>query len=464
MKVLLLTPTRKQPMPSEAPRILRERTVMPPLGLLRLHAALKAAGHDPVIFDAGARDAGDTQIIAQINRCEAQIVSIGTTTAQIVDTWRMCRSIKKAAPDLITLVGGPHVNWYAKETARLTGVDYVLQGESDESLAAFVQTLEEGGDVSAIPGLTALRGGEIIQGPEALPVADLDALPPMDRRALGATAYRDPAMPGRLASAEMTRGCPYDCAFCSTPRGTVRHRESDSVVGELMGIQKDDLADSLYFVDDTWNLNPKKALAVSVKLAEQNFRLPWIARLRINTMTRDLLRAMKKAGCVRVQLGVEAGSQEAMDAVNKRLTLKQVREAFVLTRETGVESVGYFMLGLPTDRTVEDLRSTVRFSVGLAPDYALYNVFTPYPFTALFDDGVEKGIVDAAAWTRFAQNPDPAFSPRPWTRHLSAQILYKELARAYRSFYFRPGRIVRQLLKPGTWGRAFKAGIGMLRT
>jgi len=216
-------------------------------------------------------------------------------------------------------------------------------------------------------------------------------------------------------------------------------------------------------VDDTWNQNPKKALALCEQLASRGFRMPWVARLRINTMTRPLLVAMKNAGCARVQLGVEAGCQEGLDAVNKRLKMEQVTDAFKMTREIGVETVGYFMLGLPTDRTVADLRRTVRFSIDLNPDYAMYNVFTPYPFTALYDEGVKKGLLDGDAWSAFAKNPDPQFAPRPWPEHLSPQVLYSELSVAFRRFYFRPRRVIRQLRQPAAWGRAIKAGIGILR-
>ncbi len=463
MKILLCTPTRKQPMPSEAPQVLRDRTVMPPLGLLRLHAALRAAGHETVIFDASAHDANDAHVIEEARKHEARLIGIGAATAQMVDTWRMCRALKDSLPDARTLIGGPHVSWYPKETAALKAVDFVLRGECEKSLPALANALENGDDPASITGLFTRQGEQIISGPDATPIADLDALPPPDRRALRGTEYRDPAMPGRLASTEMTRGCPYDCAFCSTPRGAVRHREPEAMARELHDMQKDKIADSLYFVDDTWNVNPKKAMAMCKILIEQDFRLPWVARLRINTMTRELLTAMKNAGCVRVQLGVEAGSQEAMDAINKRLNLEQVVNAFKTVRQIGIESVGYFMLGLPTDRAAENLRETVRFSVGLAPDYAMYNVFTPYPFTALYDEGVRLGVVDDNAWARFAQKPDPAFSPQPWTQHLPAHVLYRELTRAFRTFYFRPRRIIRQLAKPSTWTRAIKAGLGMLR-
>jgi radical SAM superfamily enzyme YgiQ (UPF0313 family) len=463
MKILLLTPTRKQPMRSEAPQILRDRTVMPPLGLLRLHAALGAAGHEAHVFDADAHDANDARLIEEIRKRDVRAVGIGATSAQMVDAWRMCRSLKNEIPDLETIIGGPHASWFPEETAELGGVDFVLQGECDETLPALASAMENGGDIANISGLAAQRESKIIRGPAHAPVADLDALPELNRRALGSTPYRDPALPGRLASAEMTRGCPYDCAFCSTPRGAARHRAPDAVADELMGIQNERLADSLYFVDDTWNQNPKKALALCEQLAARGFCMPWVARLRINTMTKPLLVAMKRAGCSRVQLGVEAGCQEGLDAVNKRLKIEQVTDAFKMTREIGVETVGYFMLGLPTDRTVASLRRTVRFSIDLDPDYAMYNVFTPYPFTALHDEGVKNGLLDGDAWKAFAKNPDPQFAPRPWPEHLSPQVLYSELSAAFRRFYFRPRRVIRQLRQPAAWGRAIKAGIGMLR-
>lgn len=463
MRVLLATPPNRAPLRSEAPVLLRQTTQMPPLGLVRLASALRRGGHEVRLLDLAARDGDDADALRVADEFRPALVGVGSTTAQIVDACRLLGAVKARDARIATVLGGPHVKFFAEASARYDGVDIVLAGEADHAIVALANALSRGEDAATVPGVFTARDGEVRRGPEPEVILDLEALGPVERDWLGDFVYRDPAMPGRLATTEMVRGCPYDCSFCSTPRGVIRMRSATHMADEMESIAKRREADSVYFVDDTWNVNPRKCVEFCEELARRPKRPAWMARLRINTMKPELVAAMRAAGCVRVQLGVEAGSDEGMVSLRKRLKVEQVRAAFRLAREHGIDTMGYFMLGLPSDRTVDDVRGTVEFARSLRPTYVLFNVFTPYPHTELYDDGVRRGIVDAKPWDEFVRRPTAEFSPQPWTEHLAASTLYAEMARAYRRFYLRPRRIVAQLLRPATWGKAAQAAYGLLR-
>ncbi|MCB9476560.1 MAG: B12-binding domain-containing radical SAM protein [Deltaproteobacteria bacterium] len=458
-----MTPPRREALRSEAGKALRDSTIMPPLGLLRVYSALTADGHEVRLLDADAMDWSDSLVLREIEEFGPRVLGIGTTTAQLVDALRVCRLIKAHDERITTVLGGPHVKYFPTETAMQSGVDVVLRGEADLTMPQLVATLRDGGEVTSVSGVFTKRGDAIVEGPPAAPVPDLDALAPVDRTPVRHITYRDPAMPGRLASVEMVRGCPYDCSFCSTPRGLVRHRSAGNMADEMTSIVRNDLADSIYFVDDTWNVHKVKSKAFCEELIRRDFKTPWAARLRINTMSDELMGLMAKAGCVRVQLGVEASTDESMATLSKRLKVEQVRKAFKMAHDAGIDTLAYFMIGLPDDRTVEDVRKTVHFARDLSPTYAVFNVFTPYPTTTLYDEGVKRNIVDDSIWRDFTRNPTRDFAPQPWTEHLPADTLYRELKRAYRSFYFRPVRILKQLARPSSWTRAAHAAVGMLR-
>lgn len=463
MKVLLVTPPNREPLRSEAPAMMRDNTTMPPLGLLRLYASLRAAGHEARVLDLAATDGDDADALRAVDELGADVLGIGSTTAQIVDAWRLARATKAHRPAIVTILGGPHVRFFGDEAAAYEGVDVVMTGEADRSIVEVADTLAAGNDVHAVAGVVTANGGTLRKGPGSPVVDDLDALPEIDRSPLCAVAYRDPVMPGRLATTEMTRGCPYDCSFCSTPRGLVRSRSAENMTAEMARIARDREGDSVYFVDDTWNVNPKKSHAFCEEMVRTRVSIPWMARCRINTFKEDLAEAMSRAGCVRVQLGVEAGTDEGMETLRKRLDVDRVRKAFDTARRHNLATMGYFMIGIPSDRRVEDVRTTVDFARSLRPSYVLFNVFTPYPHTELYDDGVRRGIVDDAHWREFVRRPRADFAPAPWTEHLDAPTLYAEMARAYRRFYLRPTRVLSQLFKPSTWGRAAEAAWGMLR-
>jgi len=126
-----------------------------------------------------------------------------------------------------------------------------------------------------------------------------------------------------------------------------------------------------------------------------------------------------------------------------------------------VPSAAYFMIGLPTDRAVADIRGTVEFAVELDPDYAVFNVLVPYPGTPLFEVAVARGLIDPEVWRSFARHPDSSFQPPVWTEFLTPAVLYRELRRAYRRFYLRPTPIWRQarrLTPRNLWAIARRAG------
>jgi radical SAM superfamily enzyme YgiQ (UPF0313 family) len=144
---------------------------------------------------------------------------------------------------------------------------------------------------------------------------------------------------------------------------------------------------------------------------------------------------------------VEQGTEEGLLRFRKGVTLPEVEGAFRACRRAGIQTVAYFILGSPVERTREDVLRTIRYSLDLQADFAMFNVLTPFPGTVLYDEGVRDGVIDPEPWRRFLLDPREDFVAPLWEEHLGSDQLRDLLALAWRRFYGRPSYILRQVLR-----------------
>jgi radical SAM superfamily enzyme YgiQ (UPF0313 family) len=167
----------------------------------------------------------------------------------------------------------------------------------------------------------------------------------------------------------------------------------------------------------------------------------------VKGVTEELLRKMKAAGCHRIQFGVEQGTEEGLLRLKKDVTVKEIENAFRLCRRVGIHTVAYFMIGTPTERTRDDVVDTIDYSIALDPDFAMFNVLTPFPGTTLYDEGLRDGVLDVDPWLQFMRAPREDFKAQVWDEHFTRAELRQMLDLAYRRFYWRPKFVGRNLLQ-----------------
>ena len=171
---------------------------------------------------------------------------------------------------------------------------------------------------------------------------------------------------------------------------------------------------------------------------------------------------MKTAG---IQFGVEQGTEEGLLRLKKDVTAKDIDHAFAITRKVGIETVAYFLIGTPTERTRQDVVDTIDYSIRLKPDYVMFNVLTPFPGTTLFDEGERDGVLDPRPWRAFMRQPSQEFRAQPWDEHFDQDELRDLLQLAYKRFYGRPSDLARQLSQirnPRELARKARAGLRVL--
>jgi len=228
-------------------------------------------------------------------------------------------------------------------------------------------------------------------------------------------------------------------------------RSPENLVDEWRWLVRNQGATEIGVLDDSFNIDRQRVLDLCDRLIGEGLnRVPWIMinGIRANLADEELLGRMREAGCIRTAFGVESGNQEILDRViDKHQTLDQVREAFRAAKAVGMETIGFFIIGLPgeTEKTMDD---TIRFAIELDPLVANFSMATPFPGTELERLVREKGRMLVEDWDDFAffENK-PSFE----MEGLSAELVERKWQEAYRRFYLRPSRIFRIIRRKRTW-------------
>lgn len=467
MHVLLIRPPSHHCIETEVPEAVRRENVSyPPLSLLAIATWLKLKTyHKATILDGLLEQLSFEALQQRIATVRPDVVGITTFTVGLVDCQRTIEAARAAGVRYVIL-GGPHVNDFPYESSLIPGIDAALFGEGQVTLPALLDALEAGAPLDGLPGVL-LPGSKRPEGCVERPVLDddLDTYPFADLRLIAYDRYYDVLGQGELFTTLITsRGCPYKCSFCNTPRDRYRTMSAQRICEEIqerlnMGIRE------IYFVDDTFNITNARVVELCREILKRKLSFRWTARFRVKGVDRELLILMKQAGCNRLQFGVEQATDEALEFLQKGVNLAEVENAFRLCREVGIQSVAYFMIGTPTERTKADLLRTIDFSVGLDPDFVMFNILTPFPGTTLFDQGLERGILRLEPWMQFLTQPDPGFKPQNWDEFFTMGELAEYLDLAYKRFYLRPKFVVRslkQLSSMKDFQRKARAGLALI--
>jgi radical SAM superfamily enzyme YgiQ (UPF0313 family) len=294
----------------------------------------------------------------------------------------------------------------------------------------------------------AFRDGERVVRTAPRPLEDdLDELPPPARELVPLARYL--AFDSH-ASVVTSRGCPYECVFCSAPAWTgrkVRYRTPSLCVDEMEGLARAGFTE-ITIEDDLFTLYRKHFLAVCGELERRRTGLRWNAFSRVDTISPEIVETMARAGCQAICFGVESGSQELLDTAKKNSDLAKVRAAMRMAQEAGISALASFIIGLPGE-TEATLRQTVDFAESLREEFgALYgfHILAPFPGTEVRERAAEYGLeILTSDWTRYDANHvvtrTAGASPEAIAAVADAYDATIERYRAYQDHLFAAGKL-----------------------
>ena len=421
-------------------------------GYLAAYARKKIPGLEFEVLDCEVEGLDYQQIKKRIEGTKPDIVGMTAPTPPMKHVYKISEIVKEIYPNVPIVLGGLHPTVLPERTMKDgEKIDFIIVGEGEVTFVELLQALKSNRkEFSDIAGLGWRKDDKIVINKRRELMPDLDEIPLPARDIFNLKLYYPP--PTKKVSEENTtpivtsRGCPFNCIHC-IPRilwqGCVRYRSADNVVAEIEEcVNKYNLRE-FYFCDEIFTVNKKRAIEICNKIIEKKIRIYWICFSRANTIDSELVRVLKKAGCRKITIGLESGSQKILDLMRKNTTVQQGRKAVEIIRKEGVEVYGNFMLG-NIGETVETIKETINFAKSLDLDNATFFITSPFPGTDLYQIAQKLDHIDQnTPWEAFA----PLTNQKPILvqSNLTGEDLIYWQKKAFRQFYLRPRYIYKKL-------------------
>ncbi|MCC6006624.1 MAG: magnesium-protoporphyrin IX monomethyl ester anaerobic oxidative cyclase [Rhodobacteraceae bacterium] len=411
----------------------------PPAWVAYLTGHLRAAGFDDIHFiDAMTNHMSDETLAARLAELDPDIVGTTAITPAIYTAEEVLAIARRVVPRALRVLGGIHATFmYRQVLTEAPQVEVIVRGEGEEIMTELVRAVAAGKwpeGRRAIRGLAFREGDEIVATQAAPTVKDIDAIDP-DWSLLEWDKYIYIPLGVKVAIPNMARGCPFTCSFCSQWKfwRDYRVRDPIKVVDEIERLVNDHGVGFFILADEEPTINRRKFVQFCEELIARGLpdRIKWGINTRVTDIwrDRDLLSFYRKAGLVHVSLGTEAAAQMKLDQFNKEPTVAQNKEALRLLREADIFVEAQFIVGLDNE-TPETLEETFQMAWDWQPDLANWAMYTPWPFTPLFQelrDQVE--IFDFSKYNFVTPIMKPAA--------MSRGALLDGVLKNYRRFYMR---------------------------
>ncbi|UTW64639.1 B12-binding domain-containing radical SAM protein [bacterium SCSIO 12741] len=373
----------------------------PPLGILYISAYLHQQKIDNKLFDSTFSDRESWW--ADWTAYQPDVMAIYTNLMTKVQVLALVQEIKKLPegkrPKIV--LGGPDIT-YNVDNYLAAGADFLVIGEGEQSVTELVQGLESGADLSTIPGLAFKQNGETVQTPARVKIKNLNELPMPNREGIDLDRYLK-AWKGRhgysAINVSTQRGCPYTCKWCSTAvyGQSYRRRDPVQVADEIEFLLERYQPDSIWFVDDVFTVSHKWLEAFYQEVKKRKLVFQYECITRAERMSEDVLHWLKESGCFRVWIGAESGSQKVIDAMDRRVNVSTVQDMLVKTRQKGMETGTFIMLGYPGEEE-EDIVQTVKYLKAANPSQFTITKSYPIKGTALYNE-IESKLTKVPEWT-----------------------------------------------------------------
>ncbi len=371
----------------------------PPAWAAYLAGSLKGAGFSDIRFiDAMTNNLSDDDLRAILAEEQPDVVGATAITPSIYKAERALEIAKEMHPEAVTILGGIHATFmYQQVLTEAPWIDVIVRGEGEEILLNLIRTIDQGrwpADRATIKGLAYTDATQIVATPAAPTVKDLDAINP-DWGILEWEKYKYIPMNARVAIPNMARGCPFTCSFCSQWKfwRDYRIRDPKKVVDEIETLYRTYNVRFFILADEEPTINRKKFVQFCEELIARGLpdHVQWGINTRVTDILRDedLLPLYRRAGLLHVSLGTEAAAQLKLDRFNKETKVADNKRAIQLLREAGIVVEAQFIVGLENE-TAETLEETYRMAIDWKPDLANWSMYTPWPFTALFQELSDK--------------------------------------------------------------------------
>ncbi len=409
----------------------------PPSWVPYVGGALKTAGFNNIRFVDAMTDYIPDDVLADIiAKHQPDVVLATAITPMIYQSQKTLKIVREVCPQATTIMGGVHPTYMYNEVLNeAPWVDYIIRGEGEEITVNLLKAIANGtveSDRQNILGIAYLQDGKVIPTPANPPIADLDTLTP-DWDLLEWSKYIYTPLNVRVAVPNYARGCPFTCRFCSQWKFWRKYRSGSAkrFVDEIEILVKKHKVGFFILADEEPTINKPKFIALCNELIERNLGVHWGINTRVTDILRDEkeLPLYRKAGLVHVSLGTEAAAQLKLNLFRKETTIEENKRAIQLLKQNGMVAEAQFIMGLENE-TPETIEQTYHMALDWKPDMVNWNMFTPWPFSELFEELGDRVEVRDYSQYNFVT---PIMKPDAMER----EDVLKGVLRNYARFYLR---------------------------
>jgi radical SAM superfamily enzyme YgiQ (UPF0313 family) len=419
-----------------------------PMGLAYLAAVIEEKGNQVTVLDCLAEGIDQNQLKQKLAMSTPDVIGISSMTPMVLSTLMAAKGAKEACPDAAIVLGGPHATFMDKELlVAEPAVDVVVRGEGEVTFAELTQRIVNGVGLNSADGITYRHQNQIVQNPSRDYIQNLDELPFPAYKQFPLEKYR---LFGKLFFPVITsRGCPFQCNFCTTSRilgRQYRVRSPQNIGHELELLKREYDADSFTFYDDTLTLDKKRLYDICDEIKSRKINIPWDCQTRADKVSEEMFAKMKSTNCQQVFFGIESGCQNILNAVNKRTTVEQNETAIKMAKKSGLFVAISIIIGYPGE-TAEMRKETFDFIRRVEPDDVYLCIATPYPGTELRKEVEQLDYKMSSDWSHY-DTTTPVFE-NPLLSDEEALRIRKEF---YNSFYS-PKYAMRHMFKRNFYSR-----------
>ncbi len=414
----------------------------PPLGMVYLAALLRDKGYEAKFIDANILNLSYEEIIKQLNEFKPDYVLYNGITDNLQDTLSWIKKIKDEYMKPV-IIGGPHMEIYPEETLTHECLDYGVVGDGWETLPELLDALENNRDLTKVKGLVFRDNGKVILTEERPKTVSLEDVPFPARDLLPNEKYDTVLSKARPITIMITAlGCPFKCTYCCTDTN-LRARSAEHIVAEVEECINRYGIKEIEFYDETFTVNKKKMNKFLDLVEEKGLKFYWSVRTRVDCVDKELLGRMSKNGCIRINFGIESGDEAVLKGINRNMSIDTIRDAVKWSKEAGIMTFGFFMIGLPQD-TKESIEKTLNLMLELDLDFMQLNKFTMLPHSAIYEDYKKETGKDF--WREYTLGKATLDDFKRDYLKLTDEELDAYLEQGYRRFYYRPKYIWQKLI------------------
>jgi anaerobic magnesium-protoporphyrin IX monomethyl ester cyclase len=399
LKVVLINPV---PVLGEKEQFYGQK--WPPLGIILLGTILKQQDHAVYLLDQTNSNLNFEQTLTWIKKRDPDIVGITSMTVAFQSSIKIAQMVKEWNPSIKIVLGHYHPTVCADRILKKYGsiVDYCVRGENEYILSNLIQHFEEnqGTEPKEILGLSYIYNDIVKHNPDCPTNTNLDELPNPDRSLLAGDYHMNLAginlMNSKFATTFFTRGCPFNCAYCTVPRisnGCYRSKSPKNLAEEISILASEGYSE-IAFVDDNFSINLKKILEFCRLIRKEKLDISWHVEMRVDRVSKTLFQELAAAGCKSVSFGIESANQRILNYYNKRISIDQSLQAIEAAQKAKIELiVGLFMVGAPYE-TLSECNNTIDFALKCGVDFFFLNLVETWPGIPMWDDLVKRGLID----------------------------------------------------------------------